>query len=227
MLNKFRTFLVVFWIITITLTGIVAVPISIANGTTYTVSAQADTECPPDSVNPNCEPPRIKGLEELFVRLIYMFYFAGGVIFLFYLMWIGWVYMRAAGSPELEAEAKDRIGKWIIGIILFYFSRTLVATFMNDLVSENGVCYADLNDPGFTIFFPDVCTRGDPMICNTDHVTTYEFDKVCAERCVGQGQGQLANEAHATINGYTVYAICYCSGEADGYGSYCLDSEEP
>jgi len=121
------------------------------------------TPCPVDFVDPNCEPPRIQSLEIIAVRLLYTAWACGGLLFLILLVYVGFLYMTSAGDQGKVETAKKRGGQWIIGILLFFFSQPIVATFMRGLISDNTDCFNDLRDPGFTFFFVDVCTSGDSV----------------------------------------------------------------
>ena len=121
------------------------------------------TPCPVDFVDPNCEPPRIQSLEIIAVRLLYTAWACGGLLFLILLVYVGFLYMTSAGDQGKVETAKKRGGQWIIGILLFFFSQPIVATFMRGLISDNTDCFKDLRDPGFTFFFVDVCTSGDSV----------------------------------------------------------------
>ncbi|MFQ5493459.1 MAG: hypothetical protein ACE5DX_04840, partial [Candidatus Dojkabacteria bacterium] len=123
-------------------------------------------DCDPRQDDPAAEdfcgdPPSIRELEFLAVRVLYAVWACGGIIFIMLLTYIGFIWMTSGGSDEKIAEAKKRAGQWVIGFLLFFLAQPLVATLMRGLIADDSECFTQLQDPGFTIFFTDVCTGGD------------------------------------------------------------------
>jgi len=114
---------------------------------------------PPCDLNSSepCEPPRLNEVQYLVTRLIYTAWAFGGVVFMVLLVVIGGIYLTSAGDPQKVETAKKRAGQWVIGVFLYFLAQPLTATLMRGLVSGDANCFANLQDPGFTFFFPNVC----------------------------------------------------------------------
>jgi len=122
-------------------------------------SSAAGNITPPCDLNSSepCEPPRISEIQYLITRLIYTAWAFGGVVFMVLLVIIGGIYLTSAGDPQKVEIAKKRAGQWVIGVFLYFLAQPITATLMRGLVSGDAECFANLQDPGFTFFFPNVC----------------------------------------------------------------------
>ena len=132
-------------------------------GSSYYISVYAQNElpyeqnCDIDSVNPDCQPPTLRSLEDLFVNILYIAWFMGGLLWLGYFIYIASFYMR--GDPSKIEEAKKRFGIWVAGIVIYYLSYVIVAQVMSAFVGGSSDCYNKFDGtPGFYFFFEDVCT---------------------------------------------------------------------
>lgn len=113
--------------------------------------------CPIGSISPGCKPPTLQQFEFLIARLIYAAWALGGLIWTAYFMLIAKMYFTS-DQGKIE-EAKKRFGRWFLGIAFFYLSRPLIGSFMEVLIKDGTTCYQSFDGtPGFTFFFPDVCT---------------------------------------------------------------------
>lgn len=196
--------------------------------TLYTSHAQGGQtdfieSCPVDSVSPDCNPPTFQQIEYMFVRLIYFLWISGGIIFGFFLAYAGWMYFSSLGEQDKMAEARDRASKWLISVLLYFFSRPIVATMMHEFVSDNVNCYAELNEPGFTFFFPTACTSGVGnenttfLSCSetaafTDNSSSLSYNDYCAQTLCPAGLSGKTEEIGLTVV-YDYKLICLCAGE--------------
>lgn len=192
-----RTSLVFFSIVFMIFSPLLSIPLVNAQSTDYLAS------CPVGSTDLNCNPPTLIEVQYTVVRLIYATWACGGFIFLILLLLIGWTYMTSGGDSGKIEEAKKRGGQWIIGFLLFFLSRAIVATMMRGLIGDNP-CYNTLRDPGFTFFFNDVCTDGDQVVPTAPTTTipptttlppatptafiscTNELRGVCGNNCISE-----------------------------------------
>jgi len=167
MLKNIKTSFVTICIIVVTFV-IITMPSQMIYVSAQVVTPTPDpTICDLNSVSPECNPPRLKDFQTYLANLLAVMWGAGGVIFIALLIKIGFDYMTGAGKPEKEQEAKDRIGKWFLGLILLYFSRMFVATIMSSLIdAAPGQCYDKLDQPVIQFFFADVCTEGESINTN-------------------------------------------------------------
>src|SRR3989344_4537917 len=155
----FRIILVVY------LLSSLAVAATLHTGVAERVFAQGGTtdfltSCPPGNVSAECNPPTFRQLEFTLVRLIYALWGFSGVIFLALMLYNGYLYMFSGGDEEKIREAQKRMVQWLVGIFLIFLSVPIVSTVMKIFIGD-GICYGQLQDPGFTFFFYDVCTSGD------------------------------------------------------------------
>ncbi|KXK26783.1 MAG: hypothetical protein TR69_WS6001000804 [candidate division WS6 bacterium OLB20] len=147
-------------------------------------SAQVSEPCSLESSEP-CEPPTIRELQYLVTRVIYAAWAFGGIVFMVLLVVIGGIYLTSAGDQSKVEIAKKRAGQWVIGLLLYFLAYPISATLMQGLIAEDASCYENLRDPGFTFFFPQVCTGGSyvgqVLACN-------ENDRfVCTNNCSNPG----------------------------------------
>lgn len=158
MLNKIFAICLVFLFVTS--------PVLIARHTYIaapTVHAQIVDPCNDPDLAPSsdCPPPTFQVIEFVVVRVIYFMWGFTGVIFMIFLLRIGWMYYFSNGEQERIAEARRMAVRWFIGLLIIFFARPLIATVMSELVADNDNCFDNLNDPGFTFFFEEACTDGD------------------------------------------------------------------
>jgi len=105
------------------------------------------------------EPARLRDLEPIVVQLIYVVWGLGSLLLTIILAYIGFLYMTSLGDGQKKEEAKERGGKWLISVLIFYLAYPVLLTIYNVAgVGESNDCYADISTPGFHFFFPDVCT---------------------------------------------------------------------
>lgn len=118
------------------------------------------TSCPPDSVTEDCQPPTLQQFEFLAAQILYIAWGLGGFLWLGYFIYIASKYMR--GNPQEIEDAKKRFGLWLGGIVLYYLSYVVIAQIMGFLIGGQGGnsdCFNQFDGtPGFTFFFPTVCT---------------------------------------------------------------------
>lgn len=114
-------------------------------------------DCPVDSINPDCRPPTLQTFEFVLVRFIYIAWALGGFLWLAYFILIASTFFTS-DSNKIE-EGKGRFNRWLIGIALFYLSRMIISSVMSTMIADSSNCYEQFDGtPGFTFFFPDVCT---------------------------------------------------------------------
>jgi hypothetical protein len=58
-------------------------------------------------------------------------------------------------------NASEKMIQWVVAIIIVLVSYPLVFTIITFLIPAGSTCYDNLRVPGFTFFFPSVCTTGD------------------------------------------------------------------
>lgn len=172
-LKQLKTILLSIYIVLLGLSVPAAVAISSANSDLYSttsisVEAQGgDTgfvqDCPPGEISDNCNPPTLQQVEFIAVRLVYFIWGGAGLLFFFFLARAGFIYLYSGNDPGKIEEVRGMIVRWFLGLFLLFFSRPIVATVMSELVGESSACFANLQDPGFTFFFNDVCTEGDQL----------------------------------------------------------------
>lgn len=106
------------------------------------------------------EPARLRDLEPLIVQLIYVVWGFGTLGLTFILAFIGFLYMTSLGDSQKQQEIKDRAGKWLISVLIFYLAYPLLLTIYGiaGIGDSNSDCYEDIGTPGFHFFFPDICT---------------------------------------------------------------------
>lgn len=137
------------------LTTAVLMPLAIS---TQPSLAQQDVSepCSLDS-SEICEPPTIREIQYLVTRIIYAAWAFGGIVFMVLLVVIGGIYLTSAGDQQKVETAKKRAGQWVVGLFLYFLAQPITATLMRGLVSSDASCFENLQDPGFTFFFPTVC----------------------------------------------------------------------
>lgn len=130
----------------------------------YAQGSQTDflTSCPPGVVSKDCQPPTLQQIEFTLVRFLYAIWGSAGIIFLVLMIYNGYLYMFSGGDEEKIREARTRTVQWAIGFVLLFISVPIVSTIMKIFIKE-GECFGQLTDPGFSFFFADVCTSGDPV----------------------------------------------------------------
>lgn len=138
--------------LTLTLLGFRTLPVLAQGGQTDFIN-----DCPVDSIDPDCRPPTLQTFEFVLVRFIYIAWALGGFLWLAYFILIAYSFFTS-DTNKIE-DAKSRFGRWLIGIVLFYLSRMIIASVMATMISGTSNCYQQFDGtPGFTFFFPDVCT---------------------------------------------------------------------
>jgi hypothetical protein len=99
-----------------------------------------------------CEPESLPQLEIIAVQVIGLIYVLTGIIFFAIFIYNSYLYM----FNHIE-DSKKRMIQWIIGFLMIMFSQPIVATVMDVLIDDSTDCYSELQQPGFTFFFPQVC----------------------------------------------------------------------
>jgi len=140
----------------------ISITFMIVSTQVVTVQAQGGqtdflNDCPVDSIDPDCRPPTLQTFEFVLVRFIYIAWALGGFLWLAYFILIAYSFFTS-DTNKIE-DAKSRFGRWLIGIVLFYLSRMIISSVMATMISGTSNCYQQFDGtPGFTFFFPDVCT---------------------------------------------------------------------
>lgn len=122
-----------------------------------------DKACDPTSdPDPDCYPPTLQSGEFIAVRAMFFIWAFAGILWTVFLIRVGMMYYLSYGQPDKISEAHGQGVRWGIGFFILFIGRALVATIMGELVDAGPGCYEKLDDPGFTFFFSEVCTDGDP-----------------------------------------------------------------
>ena len=111
------------------------------------VCSSADKYCRP------CDPPALPDLELFAVQTLGVVWGLTGIAFFGLFIYNAYLYM----FNKVE-DAKKRMTQWIIGLLMILFAQPVVSTVMKLIVSDTTTCYAELRQPSFTFFFPNVCT---------------------------------------------------------------------
>lgn len=122
------------------------------------------TTCSTTSISADCTPLKISDIQALVAKVLSLTWSLGAVVFFCILLFNGLVFLL--GSWE-DAEyilgvsikdAKKRMTQWGTGFFMFFLSYPLMNTALNLVVGDSD-CYANLKQPGFTFFFPNVCEK--------------------------------------------------------------------
>lgn len=120
------------------------------------ITLQNSTDCIANPEADICKPGRLRGVQLIIVNLIYTIWVLGIPMFAGFGMLIGYQYMTSAGDTDKQAQLRQKGGMWLFSIILFFLSQPIAAAIMGFFITENDQCFN--NAPGFTIFFPEICT---------------------------------------------------------------------
>ena len=133
-----------------------------SGGAVYAQGGTTDflESCPPGVVSDTCQPPTLQQIEFTLVRLLYALWGSAGIIFLGLAIYNGFQYMFAGGEEEKLRELRGKAIQWLVGLFLIFLAVPIVSTIMKIFIAD-GQCFGQLRDPGFSFFFPDVCTQGD------------------------------------------------------------------
>lgn len=158
-----------------------------------------------------CVPPQLVDIQALVVRLIYVAWAASFPLFVFIIMFIGFSYMRA-DDPKAQGDLRMKLLYSIIGFIILLASQPIAAAAMTFFLSGSvSSCYANLDTPGFTFFFEDVCTGVRGVECADDQV---EFNRKCDSICsVIQPNGLPQSRVDITIGNNTYVLNCFCTSK--------------
>jgi hypothetical protein len=124
------------------------------------VSAQITIDCtdPANANDPQCEAPRLRDLQDLVVKIVYYVWALGLPVFTIIAMYIGYQYMISGADTQKQQKLAKAGISIVVGIIVFFATYPIADFFMKLVVTNPSDCYANLDTPGFTFFFPEVCT---------------------------------------------------------------------
>lgn len=193
--------------------------------------------CSTQNITEDCIPPTISDAQGLAFKLLVSAWSLAGVIFLVLLIYNGLIYLLGSWEESkyiLGASLEDvqkRMAQWGIGFFLFFLSYPLMNTMLKALVND-GDCYASLKEPGFTFFFPEVCSYEGPvkvtqtptpkpttddLIYLIDDCADWNGETVCFQAC-GVDTDDI-EWAATTKNGEARYVRCDCTPIAKCMGT--------
>lgn len=172
-------------------------------------SAQVNCLDPANAANPECVSPRLKGLQQTVVNLIYLAWVAGIPIFTGLGALIGVQYMTSGADADAKAALQRRGLYWVISIIIYFASQPIAGAIMKFFIQTTSDCYLFLDTPGFTFFFSDVCNPVivpggpgpapgpvvGPIAGDTDGI-----GNCCADDAGCHPTGQITDGAGVTVN---------------------------
>lgn len=213
LVNKLRILLAIIIMLTFLVTPF-------AVGEVYATGA-VTAPCDIDTVDPNCDPPQLQEIEYFAVRILYIIWAAGGLVFLILMIIIGFTWMTSGGDEGKIATAKKRAGQWIVGFLLYFLSQPIVGTLMKGLIAPGDKdCFKNLNTPGFTFFFADVCTEGDQVDSNEETGILSADDGIGG--CCTPGTTNAAEGCYPPASSLDIgYEACSTSNGACASGESC------
>jgi len=126
----------------------------------YTHNVYAETlDCldPNNATAPECTSARLRDFQDLAVKLLYFVWAAGIPIFTALAIFIGYQFMISGDNVQKQEELKKRGLYLVIGIVLFFAAHPIASVLMKLMINSPTDCYTNLDTPGFTFFFPNVC----------------------------------------------------------------------
>lgn len=140
-----------------------------------------------DEYDRQCNPPRLRAIQETAVNIVYILWVAGIPVFGGATMFIGYQYMVSNGDPNAFGDLK-RKGAYIgAGLVVFVGTHPLAAGAMKLVINNDTACYAGLDTPGFRIFFANVCTNDSVYTVDTCGDLP-DQDQACLIACGIYGQ---------------------------------------
>lgn len=125
-------------------------------------AAQANP-CDPGQVEAECDPPSFRDIEVTVASCVTSSWALAGMIFGYYFI-SNIVSPYFSMDPNKMSDASKAFWPWLAGFIMFFLTNPLLASFMRMLINTEEECYGASAVPGFSVFFPTVCTEGDPPI---------------------------------------------------------------
>jgi hypothetical protein len=162
-----------------------------------------------------CESPRLRELQDLVVRGIYLVWIGGLSVFSFAFVYIGYMYMTSGDDAQKKAQLRKYATYVIVAIIAFAASQPIAAAGMRLAVTSESECFADVRGiPAFRFFFADVCVGS-----QAGRACTNQDDTFCENQCNANNIDPGQEFSFSNSNNESVVCICGNNTDLDSYCS--------
>ena len=217
--------------------GIIIISIVIGGftivGATIPSYAADPVNCIENPEHLDCQPARLREVQDVIVRLIYIAWALGIPLFGISAAVVGYQYMFAGSSEQKQQELRKRVGYIIVGVIIFLATYPVANFMMGLFVTSQSDCYAHIDTPGFTFFFPNVCSGevyGKCCTSDTDCPGAENVDVGIFVRFIRQDQCNVVSTPVSICSSgisCEVKSLPAVPGSADELrGSVCTETEK-
>ncbi len=113
--------------------------------------------------NPCVKPPTLKLAEIWAIKILYILWGLGGLMFFFGLVAIGGQWLLRGSDKQVLEELKKQATYWAISIPVFFAGVPSISLVLKVFPINTGeACYAELNQPAFQLIFPNSCRTSIP-----------------------------------------------------------------